>query len=294
MTDAFTIAKHYGGRPSGGSYVLKSCPVCGYRDASVKNGDGGRLLFACPGNNCSFTDLMATLRAQGLAPGLLDRDWTPPHRATTKDTVKADAMAEFARKLWHTTAPAAGTLPETYLRHRGITMPVPPTIRYLPNALHKPTGLRLPCMVAAFARSPDNKVCAVHRTFLTADGTRKAPVTQSKMTLGPVAGAAIRLAPAGPTLIVGEGIETTLSAMQATDLPGWAAFAAGNLRDLILPALPLAAEVIVAADHDFNGVGQNAARAAAERWTEEGRKVRIALPPTAGTDWNDMIQGEAA
>ncbi len=295
--DAATIAKHYGGRRSGGSYVLKACPVCGYRDTSVKDGDGGRLLFACPGNNCSFADLMAALRAQGIVDGRANANWTPPSRRTTAEKdAKAEAMAEMARKLWTgKTVPAPGTIVDTaYLPGRGVTMSVPPTIRFAPALKHKPTGLVLPAMVAAFARWPDNKVCAIHRTYLTADGRRKAPVTQSKMTLGPVAGAAIRLAAAGPVLIVAEGIETTLSAMQATDLPGWAAFSAGNMRELILPPLPLAAEVIVAADNDENGVGQNAARAAAERWHAEGRKVRIALPPTAGTDWNDLIQGEAA
>lgn len=294
MMGAAFIAKHFGGRPSGGSFVLKACPVCGYHDASVKDGDGDRLLFTCFGNNCTFTDLMATLRAQGLATGRSDAEWTPPLRVTVKDTAKADAMADLARKLWCQTVPGVGSIVETYLPARGIILPVPPTIRFAPTMKHTPTGLVLPAMVAAFARCPDNRVVAIHRTYLTADGTRKAPVTQPKMTLGPVKGAAIRLAPAGPVLIVAEGIETTLSAMQATGLPGWAAFSAGNMRELILPALPLAAEVLIAADHDAHGVGQNAAYAAAERWVAEGRKVRIAIPPAVGADWNDVIQGEAA
>ncbi|WP_425598132.1 DUF7146 domain-containing protein [Azospirillum thiophilum] len=59
---------------------------------------------------------------------------------------------------------------------RAITLPVPPTIRFLPNAKHAPSGQRFPCMVAAFALHPDNRVCAIHRTFLTPSGTDKAPV----------------------------------------------------------------------------------------------------------------------
>ena len=41
-----------------------------------------------------------------------------------------------------------GTLVEAYLRSRGITVRVPPTIRSV-HAKHSRTGLILPCMVAA-------------------------------------------------------------------------------------------------------------------------------------------------
>lgn len=290
--DAASIAKHYGGRRSGRSWVLKSCPVCGYRDASVRDGDGGRLLFTCFGGGCSFSDFMAALRAEGLIAGEPDPDWKPPPRATPNAN-KGALMGEIARNIWRKTAPAAGTIVETYLQGRGITMPVPPTIRFAPALRHKPTGLVLPAMVAAFARCPENRVVAVHRTYLTPDGSRKAPVSQEKMTLGPVGGAAIRLAPAGPVLVVAEGIETAASAMQATGLPAWAAFSAGNLKELVLPPLPLAAEVIIAADRDANGVGQAAAFAAGERWKWEGRRVRVALPPATDTDWNDVLRSAA-
>ena len=89
--------------------------------------------------------------------------------------------------------------------------------------------------------------------------------------------------------MIGEGIETAAAAMTATGLPGWAALSAGGIERLILPPLPLAAVVIIAADHDRNGVGERAARAAAQRWLAEGRRVRIALPPVVGTDWNDVL-----
>jgi putative DNA primase/helicase len=53
--------------------------------------------------------------------------------------------------------------------------------------------------------------------------------------------------------------------------------------------LPLAATVLIAADHDQNGIGEGAARIAAERWIAGGRRARIALPPVPGTDWNDVL-----
>ncbi len=57
---------------------------------------------------------------------------------------------------------------------------------------------------------------------------------------------------------------------------------------LVLPALPLAAEVVIAADHDEAGL--EAAEKAAALWSSQGRKVWIAQPPEPGTDFNDMAR----
>jgi len=43
-------------------------------------------------------------------------------------------------------------------------------------------------------------------------------------------------------------------------------------------------------DNDANGAGQRAALGAYERWSHEGRVVRIKLPPNAGDDFNDVIR----
>ena len=134
---------------------------------------------------------------------------------------------------------------------------------------------------------------AIHRTWLQTDGAAKASFRNPRLSLGPIKGGAVRLgqAVASKPLIVGEGIETTASPMLATGWPGWAALSAGGIAALILPPLPIAATVIIAADHDRNGIGEEAARKAARRWLAEGRRVRIALPPEPGTDWNDVLRG---
>jgi putative DNA primase/helicase len=74
-----------------------------------------------------------------------------------------------------------------------------------------------------------------------------------------------------------------------TGLPAWAAISAGGIERLILPPLPIAADVTITADHDVNGVGERAARTAAQRWLNEGRRVRIAMPKVPGSDWNDVL-----
>jgi putative DNA primase/helicase len=104
------------------------------------------------------------------------------------------------------------------------------------------------------------------------------------MMLGPCRGGAVRLAAAGEVLMVGEGIETCLAAMQATGHPAWAALSTSGLRALDLPND--VRDVIVLADGDE--AGEAAARECAWRWKREGRRLRIARPPQ-GLDFNDLL-----
>jgi len=141
-------------------------------------------------------------------------------------------------------------------------------------------------MVALVTRGTDGDAIGIHRTFLSRDSGGKAPVTPQKMMLGPCGGGVVRLGPATNPLMVGEGIETCLAAMQATGRPAWAALSTPGLRSLDLPSE--IQELIVLADGD--GAGESAARTAALWWRREGRLVRIARPP-AGMDCNDMLMG---
>jgi phage/plasmid primase-like uncharacterized protein len=96
----------------------------------------------------------------------------------------------------------------------------------------------------------------------------------------------VRLAAASEQLVVAEGIETALAILAATGMSTWAAISAGGIKGLILPALPMASEVLIGADNDPAGI--DAAHVAAERWSQEGRCVRIALPPK-GQDFADLL-----
>jgi hypothetical protein len=134
----------------------------------------------------------------------------------------------------------------------------------------------------------DGKLIGIQRTWLDrgSDGQWR---RLDRAMLGRAAGGAVRLAPAGELLMVGEGIETCLAAMQATGLPAWAALSTSGLMALVLPPLPLAATVVILADNDVSHAGERAARMAAARWLAEGRQVRIALPPEPGSDMNDVL-----
>ena len=124
--------------------------------------------------------------------------------------------------------------------------------------------------------------------MLARDGSGKAPVDPQKMMLGPCSGGAVRLGPINDRMMIAEGIETALSAMQATGEPAWAALSTSGLRALDLP--DGVRDVIVLPDSD--DAGEAAARDCALRWKREGRRVRIARPPRE-MDFNDVLMGRA-
>jgi len=136
---------------------------------------------------------------------------------------------------------------------------------------------------------PTHGLTGAHVTELLPDGSGR---RGKRLAAGskPLGGA-IRLYPleAGP-LALTEGIETALAVHQATGWATWSCVSAGGLERVLLPAE--AREVVIAADHDQAGV--EAARALARRLRGEGRTVRLAIPPKAGTDWLDAVVGVEA
>ena len=153
--------------------------------------------------------------------------------------------------------------------------------------MHTPTATVWPAMVALVTGSGGAPV-AVHRTYLALDGSGKAPVDPQKMTLGSCRGGAVRLGGISHgKLAISEGIETGLSVAQACGLPVWAALSAEGMKRVALPVE--AQEVVLCADHDANGTGYAAANTARKRLIREGRKVRVAMPPETGTDFNDLL-----
>ena len=134
------------------------------------------------------------------AAGALMLDWQPRACPWPADpaAVEADRQRRIrlARDIWAQARPAAETVAERYLRGRDISIPIPPTVRFLPAgdlyALHPWSGERRPVMVAAVEHI-EHGLVAVHRTWLIPDGSGKATITPQRITTGPVGGAAARL-----------------------------------------------------------------------------------------------------
>jgi putative DNA primase/helicase len=284
---AEAIAKALGGRKMGGSWMAR-CPAHDDRtpSLSIRDADDGRVLIRCHAG-CEQKQVIAILRSRGL--------WTENggrvfkrfvSRSVTKRT-EPDSddvrRTEAALAIWQVASPAGGSLVETYLASRGLQLPPTPTLRFHGSLKH-PSGDVWPAMIALVTHGSNHMRLAIHRTFLARDGAGKAPVEPQKMMLGPCGGGAVRLGESSDVLMIAEGIETALSAMQATGQPAWAALSTSGLRSLKLPWGTR--DLIILADGD--DAGETAARECGRRWQKEGRRVRVARPPQ-GLDFNDLL-----
>lgn len=287
--NAETIAGALGGRKVGQGWTAR-CPAHDDREPSLSIRDAdGKVLVRCHAG-CNQRDVIAALKERGLWDGKAHSSLrTSRHRKVSPPRPDPDQVerSAVALSIWRSTIAAGGTPVEAYLASRGLNCSLPPSLRFHRGLKH-PSGGTWPCMVALVTRGADNTPLAIHRTFLSHEGRGKAPVEPAKMMLGPCRGGAVRLREPGEILMVGEGIETCLAAMQATGHPVWAALSTSGLRALDLPGCVL--DVIVLADGD--DPGEAASRDCALRWTREGRRVRIARPPR-GLDFNDVLLGRA-
>ena len=279
------IARALGGRKAGGGWTAR-CPAHDDSNPSLSISDGGdgKVLVHCHAG-CDQAHLIDALRSRGLWAEQGSRSFSRPgRRMISKDRDHDDAgRTDAALAIWAASIPAPGTPVETYLKSRGLAAPPPPTLRFHAGLKH-PSGGIWPTLLALVTRGTNDVPVAVHRTFLAHNGVGKAPVEPQKMMLGPCSGGVVRLAAPDAVLMVGEGIETCLAAMQATGYPAWAALSTSGLRSLDLPED--VRDVIVLADGDE--AGEAAARHCGWRWKREGRRVRIARPPQ-GQDFNDML-----
>lgn len=276
---AATIAAAFGLRPNRRGWS-GNCPSCGYPGTFSLSIKDGRALWWCA--SCQDRDgLLAAVRnATGGA-------WTPPASVSTGSiTNNADRM-RAALAIWAEAISITRTLAEVYLAARGLAGEASTALRFHPALRHPNATGTFPALVALIRSTETGQPVAIHRTFLRRDGTGKADVDPVKASKGPIAGGAIMLheTMSSAPVVIGEGIESSLSAGRLLGAPAWAAIAAGNLKNIMPPAE--SSEIIIAADPD--AVGQREAWAAAERWRAHGRSVRVATPDNAHFDFNDIL-----
>lgn len=203
----------------------------------------------------------------------------------------AEQNKQRAIAIWNESVDPRGTLAEVYLRSRGLELAdemAMAVIRFHPSC---PFGknTRHPCMVAAFHSIDTGELVAIHRTALTADGSK----VDRKM-MGPVGGAAIKLESiegSSRTIVIGEGIETCLSARAAGISPVWATGSADAIKDF--PVMPDIDAIGVLGEMVKSGASQRATQAVGDRWHAAGREVHVFLP-TAGKDINDALRANGS
>jgi putative DNA primase/helicase len=295
MSGAHEIAQQLGHAIRVGHDSRCDCPLHRGHSLCIANGRDGKLLIKCWGG-CDGREIFNELCSMGLISGRPDVAYE--NESELRRRREAETKAEIerlrrriaaARDLYRRSKDAVGTPVQTYLCSRGITGPIPPVLRFLQHCPHR-NGRYYPAIVAPIVNVVGEQV-GVHKTCLLPNGSSKAdlPKKEQRETCGPMKGGAVRLAPyrPGAGLLIGEGIESTLSAMQLFGLPGWAAICAPGIEALELP--PEVRSIVIAADNDVNGVGQRAALSAQERWTAERRSVRMLFPPNPGEDFNDVL-----
>ena len=199
---------------------------------------------------------------------------------------------EAARRLFALSRPLIGTIAETYLVKRGISVrPDELALRFHPRCFHRDVDagrlLELPAVIAAVTDEA-GALTGVHRTWLSLDGGGKASLASPRRTMGHLLGHGVRfgaVSEASPILFAGEGLETMLSLRMAMpSAPVLAALSAAHLAVVLFPA-PLR-RLYVAVDADVAG------RRALERLFARGRMAGIevfALHPALG-DFNDDLR----
>ena len=114
-----------------------------------------------------------------------------------------------------------------------------------------------------------------------------------RLSLGPIAGGAIKLDPDEDVtqgICIGEGVETTLSGRQMGLWPAWSLVSTGGISNF--PILPGTEGLHIFAENDANGASAKAVEACARRWYEAGRDVFVITPDVG--DLNDELREVAA
>ncbi|QEY23815.1 DUF7146 domain-containing protein [Neisseria animalis] len=237
----------------------------------------------------------------------------PPAAQPAPVTDKQAALAA----LWQQAQPLTGSPAARYLQARGIS---PEIISSAANicfhaALPYWTAQRHngaeagalflgnhPAMLAAVTDTAGN-LQGLHKTYLQYSDSRigklqavypdtDEPLPAKKMQsrhAGALTGAAVHLAAPDTQgrLIVAEGIETALAAMELFQIPAIAALSAHGMKSLQWP--PSVKELFICADHDHSNTGMKAARDLSVRAVKTGIAARIWQPESAGHDALDEL-----
>lgn len=232
-----------------------NCRVC------ARGGDGVALVEFVHG--CSFKEALEFLVGKAEAAPNPERIARIRQQAEEKarkqkeiEIAQRARAIRDAREAFNSGVDGQGTLVEDYLAGRGIRLdPWPPAIRFVANHPYMKAWCGRvtewfsgPCMVSAI-QDASGRITAVHqtwidpanpgkkRTIVAPDGSTvdaKGKPYPAKLVRGSKKGGAIRLSPMTYTgvMVMGEGIETTASALTVNARPGavfWAGVDLGNM-----------------------------------------------------------------
>jgi Domain of unknown function (DUF927)/Toprim domain len=198
--------------------------------------------------------------------------------------------ADSARKIWSEATADTGLI-DAYRAFRCIPIPTsaPQCVR-LADRLRHPSQQYFPTIVI---RATDARTGVptggIQRVFLNWKGKGKAEVDPKKLSLGPITGSVGRLADPidGKPLLLGEGFETTETAMAAAGLPGWMTFGTSGLKAFNPP--DEIKWIVLLAEND--AANEKALEILIPTPTARGIRVDVAKPPPGLKDFNDLVNG---
>ena len=260
---------------------------------------GGMIALVKRERQCSTREALAWLESAGFVEGRPENDSEAVRgarpcggagegrRAAYRQSSQA-SRRDSARRLWESTLPIAGTVAAAYLDARGVGhVAGARSLRFHPRITHPNAPGHFPALVAG-VQDVDGRF--PRRSAVLSRRRPQAVVDPVRASLGSLAGGAVRIVPMlDDAVLLGEGIESTASAVKVLDWTGsaWATLGTSGLRAVVLPAS--LRRVVVAADRDAGGL--RAAATLAERLEAEGCRVTIEAPPFGDfADW----QGESA
>ena len=256
--------------------------------ATGDHGDLLDIIAACCGHN-ALRETLAEARHFLSLP--LPRP-APPNKRAAK---APSGTPEAARRLWAASKPLAGSVAEAYLteRLRGSVGGLAGlgSLRAHPHCFYRRSEADAldvrgawPALIAAVTDEA-GVVTGVHRTWLDPETNWKADVAYTRRAMGHLLGHGVRFGRAGPVMAAGEGIESTLSLLQAApEMPMIAGLSAAHLAALRFPSC--LRRLYVARDDDAAGSG--ALKTLTERAFERGICV-VPLEPELG-DFNDDLR----
>lgn len=304
--DLHSIARALGGEVRGDKALV---PGPGHspkdRSLSLKIGADGRVIWHSFAGD-RWEDVRPHLARAGLSLASGEAGPykpTPAERERYKKRMEreewwAREKQRIALNIWNTAAGATNSHVESYLRHRGIFRAPPAALRFDTDLHWMPLTWQPRPPESALATGPamlakietaESAFLGVQATWLAEDGRGKCPRGPDRKFLGALKGGRVMLDAAAPEMIVGEGVETVLSASEALSLPAVAALTANNLAAFI-PPLGVG-RLVVAFDNDR--AGRDAANKLAARMHRVGIRCRMAKPPGNHKDWNDAAQADA-
>lgn len=291
------LVKSVGGDLYGPSRAMIPGPGHGPEDRSVSLllDRSGRLVVSSWGRS-SWQEVVDDLRRRGFIDDQKrlcgGGSGVGYHGGPAVADLSRAAKARAAAGIWSAGQAVEGTLSGRHVRLRGVTRPLPgfDVLRHAPAAplrAYEPKDDRThPAMLAAL-RDPAGALTAVEVTFLDRSGERTQRLKLARKVVGPIPpGSAVRIDPAAPEMLVGEGVFTTLSATERFDLPGWALLSTSRLRTWSPPDGVRA--VLVAGDN--GAAGRHAARVLVDRLKAAGLRAWAEFPDAGFGDFNDAAR----